>query len=128
MYPFKQKLQYGEKTPHQTGLGNIDLEKRIINIVPAEKGNEWYKDPFGHPIFRTEESITVDNPNGLGYVNIPTIVGGNKYNDKDAVMHYMLTGKHLGTFNGDGSMTPWKEASDSAYNVHITQQNRYTGQ
>lgn len=127
MYPNKAKFQYGGLTPHQTALGNIDLDSRAMHITPPVKGHEWFNDPFGHPTIKTEESATINE--GLGFVNIPTIIDGVDYKKgqdiSDAVMHYKLTGQHLGKFGPDGSSKPWTEADKAANDVHLRQQDKY---
>lgn len=122
MYANKAKFQYGPMTPHQTGLGNIDLDNRPINIMPHQEG-----EAIGQfPTIRTEESITVGD--GLGFVNIPTIINGMKYSNEDAIMHYKLTGQHLGKFAPSGIKEPWSDADKAANAIHLRQEKMYTGQ
>lgn len=83
MYTNKAKFQYGPMTPHQIGLG---------------------------------------------FVNIPTIINGMKYSNKDAIMHYKLTGQHLGKFAPSGIKEPWSEADKAANDIHLRQEKMYTGQ
>ena len=113
--PIEQKLQYGEMLPGQIGLGNIDLNKRPV----------YMKFSKGTPEIRTENSITIDD--GLGFVNIPTIVNGEQLSPEDAVMVYKLTGRHLGKFSRNGGIEPWKDAANAAEQLHLKQQSRYTG-
>lgn len=114
------KGQYGLNVPGRSEIGNLDLDNRV----------PLYEQGLGGPV-KTEESRTVaidaDGkilPDGSEtadhqlYMNIPTVVEGTKYSDKDADMHYMLTGQHLGKFNKGV-----QSAVDDARRVHIRQMN-----
>ncbi len=86
-------------------------------------------DPWNRPSIRNEDgsysttssiSIGVDG----GEVVIPTVVGGKRLSNEDAIQHYKTTGENLGTFS-----TP-QAADDYAQKLHEAQSSIYdaTGQ
>ena len=106
---FSKDSQYGKFVPNRFEQGNIDLDNRTP--VLDENGN-----------IMTEYSQTVE---GLGFnewMNVPQVVNGELYSAEDSYMHAMLTNKHLGKFNGLNS------AVDNANQIHLRQQNIYTGE
>jgi hypothetical protein len=113
--------QYGNPTPNQRGLGNINLDNRSIYV----DGTGMQNNPLGSPEIRTENSATIED--GLGYVNIPTVINGKQYPLKDAIDYYRMTGQHLGKFNAVGEgFQPWSEADANAEAIHLRQQSQYT--
>jgi hypothetical protein len=118
------KQQYGLNVPGRSEMGNIDLNARV----------PYYPEGLGG-VVKTEESTTIPiNPDGTPFkgkadvathkewVNIPTVLHGTQRNgpddllQRDAVMNYMLTGKHLGKY--DQGMN---KAVDGAINIHLRQ-------
>ena len=92
--------------------GNIDLTKRKV-----------LNNPDGS--ISTESSITITEKGKDGKemaVNIPTVIDGKRYSDKDAVAYYRKNGEHLGKFSSIA------DAEAAAQNTHLDQEKRYVGQ
>jgi len=130
---FEFNKQYGAVVPGRSEQGNIDLDNRVP-YYPNGLGNVALPHGFGdRGVVKTEESTTIptdksgkpifervpdDHPN---WVNIPTVLHGTQREGKeyqDAVMNYMLTGKHLGQFSEGVGL-----AVDDARRTHIRQMN-----
>lgn len=96
----------------QKGLvepGNIDLTKRKVL-------------DNGDGTISTESSITITETGKDGKdiaVNIPTVIDGKRYSEKEAIDYYLRTGQHLGKF----ASIPEAEAAAQA--THEEQGRRY---
>lgn len=88
--------------------GNIDLTKRKVLNNQDET-------------ISTESSITIYNNDETRdfAVNIPTIINGKRYSEKEAIDYYRRNGEHLGKYD------TIENAVSAAQNVHLIQQERY---
>ena len=84
--------------------GNIDLDKR--KVLKNDDGS-----------ISTESSITeiVDGE----IVNMPTVIGGKRYEPKEAIKIYRETGRHLGKFDSIDN------AVAAAQGTHLRQEKKY---
>lgn len=89
--------------------GNIDLTQR--KVLQNSDGT-----------VSTESSITITEQGRDGKeiaVNIPTVIDGKRYSDKDAIAYYKRNGQHLGKFSSIA------EAEAAANDTHLEQEQRY---
>lgn len=91
--------------------GNIDLKNRkVLNNADGT--------------YSTESSITITEKGRDGRevaVNLPTVIDGKRYGDKEAVAYYKRTGEHLGKF------ASIQAAEAAAQGTHLDQEKRYEG-
>ena len=102
---FEKAQQNQEPSTGLVEPGNIDLTKR--KVLNNEDGS-----------ISTESSITVTDDKGIA-INIPTVIDGKRYSDREAWDYYVKTGQHLGKYK------TVEEAVKAANSVHLQQEKRY---
>ena len=98
-------MTYFDDTIGRWGMGNIDLNNRIV-----------VHNPDGS--ISTELSITVEY-DGLQFL-IPTVCAGEIVSEEDAIAYFEDTGEYLGIFN------TVEEAEDYADRLHLRQEWYYS--